>query len=66
MPALQELWETCVIASVSAVTVVLVVRALGFEEHATVAAAVSASVSAVTVSQWGSREDDAADGAEAP
>lgn len=61
MPTLQELWETCVIASVSAVTSVLVLRALGHEDQAAIAAAVAASVSAVTVTQWGSREDDAAE-----
>jgi hypothetical protein len=46
MPSWKELWVVCVVASLCAVTVVLVLHALGYGDHAVIAAAVSGSTSA--------------------
>lgn len=60
MPSWKELWVVCVVASVCAVTVVLVLHALGFGEHAAIAGAVSGSTSAGVASmQFRSSNDEA-------
>jgi hypothetical protein len=46
MSSARELLVVCVVACVCAVAVVLVLHALGFGEHAVIAAAVSGSTSA--------------------
>jgi len=59
MPSWKELWTVCVIASVCAVTVVLVLHALGQGEHAVIAAAVSGSTSAgVTAMSFGKEPEE--------
>jgi hypothetical protein len=65
MPSWKELWTVCVVASVCAVTVVLVLHALGYGEHAVIAAAISASTSAgVTAAQFRTTPDEECDDTE--
>ena len=58
MLSLRELWAICVVASVTAVTVVLLLHAFGRGEHAAITAAVSASTSVASMSLFRESAED--------